>query len=113
MRRLLFSLALFVVFSFQAGQISAASISTYAHVNLVPGVDAQMVMTPETNTSHFSLSGPSDLKVTIQVSANNIETRTFNSSHDTLGKLNLDLPLLDPGPNDFAPSDRIITVVYE
>ncbi len=133
MRTSIFVLSVVLGVLLQAGPVTAASVDTFAQVNLVQGVEARLVPgsqaapTPNTPSDrvHFTLSGPRLYRVDVQMAALDAGSSwadagtplgvAIDSIHDLQGNLALDMPILDKSADQaLAPSPRyIITLTYE
>ena len=136
MSRSIPALTVAVAILLAAASGTAATLQTYAHVNIVPGAEARLDAAPPPGTvAHaglpgrdeatapcdITLTGPADCEVSVQIQGlpedaawsdqgTSIQTR-IDASHDDAGLLQLSLPLAELA--DAATDRVVITVIYE
>lgn len=113
-------LGLVMVFLLQAPLCDAASLDTFARVNLVQGMKAEASETPN-DPGRFTFTGPENYSVNVQLAPleadspwsdpASLPVLQMDSNHDLNGQLDLLLPLQDESA---AQSSRyIVTLTYE
>ena len=96
-----------------AGSSPAATFDTSARINIVSGSEALIARQPASGMDRFSLSGPAEQWVNIQMTSPGSEMREFSVLADTKGMLQLEFPVAQPSGPMYPTSDFIISVVYE